>query len=307
LYAVVFAAGVARGFAEPAAAALEAQVVPREMLVKSSTLMATCWLSTSVIGPFLAGILYAVSWLAILGMSPTPIPQQAEDESIWESVATGVRYVWNDQILLGSMALDLFAVLFGGAIALLPVFADEVLNAGPVGRGFLNAALPTGALLTLLIANLHPPVKHAGRNLFISVAAFGVAMIVFALSKSIVVSVIALFIAGIGDGVSVVIRRAILRLLSPDQLRGRIAAVSMIFIGSSNELGALESGVAASILGTVTSVWAGGIVTLLIVAGAALLAPRLRRLSLEPSTNVETERKLDPLAGVLPVDQTDHG
>ncbi|HWA98413.1 MAG TPA: MFS transporter [Pirellulales bacterium] len=313
LYAVVFVAGIARGFAEPAASALEAQVVPWEMLVHSSTLMATCWMTAAVIGPLVGGVafkalgaaptyagiavLYMAGRTAVGRMAARPVGDTSEHESIWASVSQGVRYVVRDQVLLGSMALDLFAVLFGGAIALLPVFASDILHVDSVGLGMLNAAPTSGALLTMLWATRRPPVKHAGRNLFLAVAGFGVAMIVFALSTSFWLSMVALFASGVFDGVSVVIRRSILRLLSPEHLRGRIAAVSMIFIGSSNELGALESGVAASLLGTVRSVWLGGIVTLVVVAGAAILAPKLRQLSLDPKVaarrDAEVDRQMD--------------
>ena len=197
---------------------------------------------------------------------------------MWESVAAGVRYVFHDQVLLGSMALDLFAVLFGGAIALLPVFARDILHVGPVGLGVLNAAPTTGALITMLWATRHPPVKHAGRNLFLAVAAFGVAMIVFAVSTSMILSVAMLFLSGMFDGVSVIIRRSIVRLLSPDHLRGRIASVGMIFIGSSNEIGMFESGLAAKLMGTVPSVIFGGVMTLATVAFTFWKAPELRRL-----------------------------
>ncbi|HEV2971900.1 MAG TPA: MFS transporter [Pirellulales bacterium] len=309
LYAVVFIAGIARGFAEPAAGALEPQLVPRDLLINSSTLMATCWLIGAIIGPLAAGVafatlgaawtfvgialLYLLAWLSILRIRPRPIPAAPPGESVWESVATGVRYVFGDQVLFGSMSLDLFAVLFGGVIALLPVFAHDILFVGPIGLGVLNAAPTTGALLTMLWATRHPPVKHAGRNLFLAVAAFGVTMIVFALSKSMALSVAMLFLSGVFDGVSVIIRRSIVRLLSPEHLRGRIAAVNMIFVGSSNEFGALESGVAATLLGTVPSVWAGGVVTLLIVATAAALAPKLRRLSLDPHSVIERDAQVD--------------
>jgi MFS family permease len=182
---------------------------------------------------------------------------------------------------MGSMALDLFAVLFGGAIALLPVFASkEFLNVGPVGLGFLNAAPNAGAFLTMLLATRFPPMKRAGPTLFFAVAAFGICMIVFALSTSFVLSLVMLFFSGVFDGISVVIRRAIVRLLSPDHLRGRIAAVSMVFIGSSNELGAFESGFAAGLLGVRRSVWLGGLVTMAVVGLTALVAPRLRSLDL---------------------------
>jgi MFS family permease len=313
LYGVVFLAGIARGFAEPAAAALEAQVVPWELLINSSTLMAGCWMSAAVIGPLVGGVafarfgaawtfvgvgaFYAIAWISVSRISPRPPATAATNESVWESVATGVRYVIGNQVMLGSMALDLFAVLFGGAIALLPVFASDILKVGPIGLGILNAAPTTGALLAMLWCSRHPPVRHAGRNLFWAVAGFGVSMIVFAFSRSFTLSVLALAFSGMFDGISVVIRRGIMRLLSPDHLRGRIASVSMIFIGSSNELGAFESGVAAALLGTARSVWLGGIVTLLVVVVAAAFTPELRRLSLDPSQvirrDVEVDEELD--------------
>jgi len=309
LYGVVFIAGIARGFAEPAAVALEAQLVPWEILVNSSTLMASCWTTAAVVGPLWGGFayqqsgpaktylaiacLYAISWAAITRISPRPRPPSPDGESVWQSVSEGVRYVLSDQVLLGSMSLDLFAVLFGGAIALLPVFARDILEVGPSGLGMLNAAPTAGALVTMLIASRHPPVRHAGRNLILAVAGFGVSMIVFALSRSFWLSMVALMFSGVFDGMSVIIRRAIIRLFSPDRLRGRIASVSMIFIGSSNELGAFESGITASWLGTVRSVCIGGILTLVVVATAALRAPKLRRLSLDPRQVVRRDEEID--------------
>jgi MFS family permease len=305
LYAVVFFAGISRGFAEPAAAALEAQVVPWEILINSSTLMASCWMTAAVAGPLAGGfayqhlgpsktylgiaILYALSRVAVTRIAPRPRPPAPEGESVWQSVSEGVRYVLGDEILWGSMSLDLFAVLFGGAIALLPIFARDILHVGPSGLGMLNAAPTTGALLTMLWANRRPPVRHAGRNLFLAVAGFGVSMIVFALSRSFWLSMVALMFSGVFDGVSVVIRR----LLSPDRLRGRIASVSMIFIGSSNELGAFESGITAAWLGTVRSVWIGGIVTLVVMAISGVAAPKLRRLSLDPGQVVRRDAEID--------------
>lgn len=296
LYTVIFLAGIARGFGEPAASAVEAEVVPREVYVNASAWMASAWLSCAVLGPVIAGITYAYvgpigtyvlialffacSWTAASGIGPKPPHQPAAEESIWESISIGVKFVAGNQILVASMALDLFAVLFGGAIALLPVFAKDILHVDAVGLGFLNAAPSAGAFAIMLWATLHPPLRNAGRTLLISVFCFGIAMIVFALSTNIILSMIMLTLSGVFDGISVVIRRAILRLESPARLRGRIAAVSMIFIGSSNELGALESGVAASLLGTVPSVWMGGVVTLLVVAFTAWKAPKLRRLQM---------------------------
>ncbi len=308
LYGVVFVAGIARGFAEPAAGALEAQLVPRELLIHSSTLMASCWQIAAAVGSAAAGAalqfagaewtfvgiaaLFGLAWLSISRVAPRPVPDAVAGESVWQSVSAGVRYVFRDQILFGSMSLDLFAVLFGGAVALLPVFARDILFVGPVGLGILTAAPQLGAIAMMLFAARHPPVKHAGRNLFLAVAAFGVTMIVFAISTSMALSVAMLFLSGAFDAVSVIIRRSIVRLMSPEHLRGRIAAVSMIFIGSSNEIGALESGVAANLMGTVPSICAGGAVTLLIVAAAAALAPKLRRLSLDPHRVAELDADL---------------
>jgi MFS family permease len=296
LYAAMFIVGIARSFAGPAISALEAQVVPPQLIVKSATWFASTWLTASVTGPVIAGYvfdllgptatyllftaLYGVSWLAVMRLSPRPVPPPPEEESVWRSIQIGVTYVARDQVLLGSMALDLFAVLFGGAIAILPVFADQILHVGAEELGYLRAAPNAGALVTMLIATRYPPMKNAGIKLLVAVAGFGVSMLVFALSQNFYLSLAALSVSGICDGVSVVIRKSAVRLLSPNHLRGRIAAVSLIFIGSSNELGALESGLAASWLGTVPSVLAGGTLTLVVVALAAILAPKLRRLQL---------------------------
>jgi MFS family permease len=296
LYAVVFAVGVARGFAEPAVAAFEAQVVPRELYVSAAALQSSVWQGCAIIGPALGGVaygllgasatygaiagFYACAGLAVVFISPRPTPPRVAGESVFRSIALGVTYVFRDQVLVGSMALDLFAVLFGGAIALLPVFATDILHVGPAKFGLLNAAPSMGALLVMLWSTRHPPVKHAGRNLMLSVAGFGVSIIVFAFSENYWLSLAALTFSGAFDGVSMVIRKSILRIMSPDHLRGRISAVSSIFIGSSNEIGAFESGVAARLLGTVQSVWLGGVVTLLVVALTAVTASRLRRLDL---------------------------
>jgi MFS family permease len=309
LFGVVFVAGIARGFADPAAQALEAQVVPFEILINSSTLMASCWMTAAVVGPLVGGfsyqhlgsawtfggiaVLYALAWVAITLIAPRPRPAPPEGESVWQSVAVGVRYVLHDEILLGSMSLDLFAVLFGGAIAMLPIFARDILKVDATGLGMLNAAPTLGALVAVLFASRRPPVRHAGRTLFLAVAGFGVSMIVFALSRTFWLSMVALAFSGLFDGLSVVIRRAINRLFSPDHLRGRIASVTTIFIGASNELGAFESGMMAALLGTVRSVWVGGILTLVVVALAGLKAPKLRRLSLDPSQITRRDAQID--------------
>ncbi|MBC7807296.1 MAG: MFS transporter [Akkermansiaceae bacterium] len=302
LYAVVFLAGIARGFSGPAFSAFEAQVVPREQLLQASGYLTATSQTFGILGPALGGVVYdlagpRVAYFLIAGLiavgliclmtipsMPVAAPEKnAKDEpaeTIWESIAIGVRFVFGTPALVGSMALDLFAVLFGGAIALLPIFAKDILHVGAGGLGLLNAAPSIGALSATLWASRYPPLHHAGRNLLLSVGAFGVSIIVFALSKNLALSLVALFLSGVFDGINMVIRKTIIRLLSPNHMRGRIAAVSMIFVGSSNEIGALESGVAANFLGTARSVWLGGIVTLMIVAGTAYFAPGLRNLRL---------------------------
>jgi len=297
LYAVIFLAGIARGFSGPASGAFEAQVVPRELQVGSATYLSSVWTGCSIIGPALAGFsydllgtyktylllagLFSLSLISVSRIAPKPVPPAIEGESIWESIAIGIRYVFSTPALVGSMALDLFAVLFGGAMALLPIFAHDILHVGARGLGFLTAAPSAGALLASLAATRFPPGKNAGRNLILCVAAFGVSMIIFANSTNFYLTLTALFFSGVFDGISVVIRSAILRLYSPEPLRGRINAVSMIFIGSSNEIGAFESGVTARLLGTERSVWLGGVVTLLVVGITAAISPSLRRLSLD--------------------------
>ncbi len=303
LYAAMFVVGIGRSFAGPALSALEAQVVPVQLIVKSATWFASTWLTAAVVGPLVGGFaiayfgplttyliiasLYAVAWFAAMQISPQPHVEPRDHESVWQSITSGIAYVFSNQPLLGSMSLDLFAVLFGGVVALLPVYAKEILFVDAFRLGVLRAAPHTGALLTMLIATRHPPVRHAGRNLLLAVAAFGASILIFAVSTNFYLSLVMLFLSGMFDGISVVIRRAIVRLLSPNYLRGRIAAVSLIFIGYSNELGALESGLAAAWLGTIPSVLAGGTVTLIVVGITTVLAPKLRHLRLDrvPTAN----------------------
>jgi MFS family permease len=318
LYAVVFVAGIARGFSDPAVAAFESQVVPRELYVGTAALQASVWQGCAIIGPAIGGIAYGLigvtatygmiavlffcAWISVWRIPPRPLPPAPAREPIFRSIALGVRYVFGNQILVGSMALDLFAVLFGGAIALLPVFSQDILHCGPERFGLLNAAPSVGALLIMLWSTRHPPVRRAGRNLILSVFGFGISMIVFAFSTNFWLSIFALAASGGLDGISMVIRKSILRIMSPDHLRGRISAVSSIFIGSSNEIGAFESGVAAKYLGTVRSVWLGGVVTLLVVAVAAAVAPRLRRLDLTavPSEDSDHELFANSIDAVVP-------
>ena len=297
LFAVGFLLGVVRAFEDPAVSGLEAQVVPEHMVVPGMALMATTGRLAGVLGPVLGGFCYAavgpsatyagiagVFALALLALLPVPDsaqpPTEDDERGALVSIVEGVRFVLRDQILLGSMMLDLFAVFFGGATALLPAVATDVLHVGPVGFGVLRGASAAGSLLAALTAGRLLPERRAGAALLWVIGGFGVSIIVFGLSTLIWLSFLALFVAGFCDGMSVVVRRAILRLGSPEGMRGRIAAVKSVFVGSSNELGAFESGVAASVMGVTAAVWSGGVATLLIVAATAVLAPRLRRLDL---------------------------
>ncbi|MBI4431927.1 MAG: MFS transporter [Candidatus Omnitrophica bacterium] len=293
LYGVIFLAGVARGFAEPAAAAFEAQIVPKELTVNASSWISSTWLASAVVGPALIGFIFdawgaAVSYLSIAAgfvaawvctfLIPARLLVSPQRASIFRGIGVGWQFVWKHPVLLNALMLDLFAVFFGGAVALLPIYADEILRVGARGLGFLNAAPSFGALVTMLWATRQAPLAHAGRNLLLTVAGFGISILVFAFSKNFWLSMISLFFSGVFDGVSVVIRRSMVRLLSPEHLRGRVAATNFIFISSSNELGAFESGMLASWIGTIPCVAVGGVITLVVVGVTAAFAPKLRQL-----------------------------
>lgn len=296
IYSVVFVIGFAIGFYRPAASAFEQQVIPANQAARGVSLISSVWMIGGIAGGPIAG--FSIDWLGIpttylliailmtiaalcfTQIPSKPVPPPTVGETIWQSLTQGVRYVFRNQVLVGSMALDLFAVLFGGAMALLPIFAEDILHVGASGLGILRTAPAIGALLVMAIATRRPPTKHAGRNLLWCVGGFGVSMIVFGLSQNFLLSMVALFFSGVFDGVSMIIREVIVRVFSPEQMRGRIASVSWIFIGASNELGAFESGVVAKLLGTAPSVIAGGSVTLLVVAAVAATLPQLRHLKM---------------------------
>jgi len=222
--------------------------------------------------------LMVAALLAIARIAHAPAAREPTGESVLESLAGGIRFVWGHPVVLGALALDLFSVLFGGATALLPVFADQILHVGPQGLGLLRAAPAVGAVVTSLWLAHRPPLRRAGRTLLINVALFGVSMIVFGLSRSFPLSLTALVASGMVDTVSVVVRSTLLQVLTPEHLLGRVSSVNAIFIGSSNEIGAFESGVAAKLLGTVPSVVVGGLATLAVVAVTSARVPELRRL-----------------------------
>jgi len=297
ILAVIFVTGIASGFERPALTALEAQVVPREQAARGVSTLSSVSQAGAILGPAAGGIAIAVigipatyaviavllvaSTACLWTIAPKPVPPPVEGEPFVESLLGGIRYVRRTPALVGSMALDLFAVFFGGAIALLPIYATDILHVGAIGLGVLRTAPSIGALLVMLIATRRPPSGHAGRTLLICVAGFGVSMIVFGASTVFWLSLVALFVSGVTDGISMIIRNTILRVLSPERIRGRVASVNWVFIGASNELGAFESGVAARVFGTVPSVVGGGILTLGVVAATAWLVPSLRSLNLE--------------------------
>ena len=300
LYSVIFAAGIARGFADPANSAFEAQVVPKEITVNGASWIASVWVGCSVLGPAIIGFVFEawgaygsyllitgffiLSWLFTIAIGPKPQIMPQHKEPFLKSVTTGWRFVLNHQPLWGAMTLDLIAVLFGGVIALLPIYANDILHVGASGLGLLNAATSVGALSMMLYATKHPPIAKAGRNLLLTVAGFGVSILIFGFSKNFILSLAALALSGVFDGISMVIRRSMVRLLSPDDMRGRISAVSWIFICSSNELGAFESGMVAAAIGTIPCVAIGGVITLGVVALTAYIAPQLRNLRFDLKT-----------------------
>lgn len=300
---VIFVTGIASGFERPALSAFEAQVIPREQAVQGVSYQASVSQTGAILGPALGGIavaiigvtwtygviaiLLAVSTVFLFVIPRKPMPAPVAGESVVESLLGGIRYVSRTPALIGSMALDLFAVFFGGAIALLPIFATDILHVGPIGLGLMRTAPSVGALGVMLIATRRPPSRHAGRTLLICVAGFGVSMIVFGLSTTFALSMFALFVSGVTDGLSMIIRSTILRVLSPERIRGRVASVNWVFIGASNELGAFESGISARLFGTVPTVVAGGILTLGVVGAVALLVPSLRGLDLDTAEPTE--------------------
>jgi len=296
IYAAIALGGVVRAFFAPVNMSLLARVLRREQFARGAGVGSVNMQMALVIGPALGGVLVATSGktaaylvaaafallaaIAVITIRVTEPPPPAERAPIFKSIGEGLRFVFNHQIVLGAQALDMFSVLFGGAVALLPAFISEILHAGPEALGILRAAPAAGAVLVGLWLTRHPPQRHAGRLLLCVVAGFGVCIIGFALSKSFWISALMLMLSGMCDGVSVVLRSTILQLATPDHLRGRVSSINGIFIGSSNELGAFESGLAARLLGLVPSVVFGGCMTLLVVGATALLAPKLRRLDL---------------------------
>ncbi|TDR28838.1 MFS transporter [Hydromonas duriensis] len=302
IYAAIALSGLARAFLSPVYNTLLVQLVERENYAKAAGIGSAVFQFAQILGPTIGGLLvafgsptsaYAITALcALTGMlalmrlkrhvtsNPKP-PQSGDIKAIFTSIQQGLQFVFKNEVLLSALALDMFAVLFGGAMALLPAFVNDVLHQGPETLGLLRAAPAVGAIAMGIYLTRNPINRHAGKILLSCVAAFGMCMIVFALSKTLWLSALALALSGMFDSVSVVLRSTILQLTTPDDMRGRVSAINGLFIGSSNEIGAFESGVTAAWLGLVPSVVAGALVTLGIVAVTAKIAPKLRRLHIQ--------------------------
>jgi MFS family permease len=293
IYAVVCVSGLARSFFQPARTALGADIVPRETYANAVTWRSSLWQFAAVVGPAAGGVIYGFSGarlayiveailcltaLALFGqIAYTRHPVVGSEGTIGENLTIGIRFLMTQPELLGAQLLDLFSVLFGGALALLPIFASEILHTGPESLGVLRAAPAAGAVLVSVFL-IHRRIRKAGPMLFFCVAGFGLCWILFALSRLFWLSLALLVISGMVDNVSVVIRSTILTLRTPQHMLGRVSAVNQIFVGSSNEIGSFESGVAAKLLGTVRSVIFGGMVTLGVVGVTAWKIPPLRKL-----------------------------
>lgn len=297
IYFMVFLGGIVRSFLGPTIFSLLSLIVPKKVYSNAATWSSSVWQVGSVVGPAVAG--FSIHWIgvhwslciviafsifsiiALTQIESKPILNKKIGEPVKESLKAGVRFVFTNPAILSSLSLDMFAVLFGGAVALLPIFAQDILKVGPEGFGVLRAAPAVGAFITMFVSAYVPMNKNAGMKLLIAIFGFGVCIIVFGLSTLYWLSVVALFFSGIFDGISVVIRQTILQLKTPDDMRGRVSAVNSIFVGSSNELGAFESGVTAKLMGTVTAVVFGGSMTLLTVLVTGIASPTFRKLDLQ--------------------------
>jgi MFS family permease len=300
IFITIFLTGLSRGILMPAHTALIGQLVDKRDYANAATWSSANWQIGAVMGPAIGGLIYGFSSISVAYSSIFIIylislyminrvqikhiirtVQIAGEEDIFSRIREGIRFVMKSPELLGAFSLDMFAVLFGGAVAMLPVFASDILHVGPQGLGFLRACPALGAIMMSFYLMFNPPVRNSGRTLLLAVSAFGLCMIGFAFSHVFWLSALLLLLSGLFDNVSVVIRGTILQLYTPEHMRGRVASVNSIFIGSSNELGAFESGMTAKLMGLVPSVAFGGIMTLIVVATTAKINPVLRKLSLK--------------------------
>ncbi|MCD8407074.1 MFS transporter [Tenacibaculum dicentrarchi] len=307
IYGLVFFGGLLRSFFGPTIFSLIGLIVPKKLYPNAATWSSSTWQMASVLGPAFAG--FTISWigvhwslcivfslvlfsfLMVFFIDKKPILNPKIGEPILKSLQEGIHFVFKTKAILGAITLDMISVLFGGAVALLPIYAQDILKVGPEGFGALRAAPAIGAFLTMLVTAYIPISKNAGLKLLAAIFGFGICIIIFGLSSIFWISIVALFFSGITDGVSMVIRQTILQLKTPDNMRGRVASVNSMFVGSSNELGAFESGVTAKLMGTVTAVVFGGTMTLITVMTTGVLNPTLRKLDL--SEDLDSHEKME--------------
>ena len=301
IYIMIFFIGITRGFYSPTAFALMAQIIPKEHYTNSSTWNSGSWQIASIMGPAVGGLLYAfsgitacflviVTFLAlalgcILFFVKNYPAYFVPKENIFKSLSEGIQFVFKSRMILGALSLDMFSIFFGGAVALMPIFAHDILKVGAEGLGFMRAAPAFGAVITMFILAKYPPMNKPWRNLLLAVAGFGISIICFGLSRNFYLTLLCLFFEGAFDSVSVIIRSTILQILTPEEMRGRVSAVNGIFINSSNEIGAFESGATARLMGTIPSVIFGGSMTILIVIFTYFKTKRLVPLSLKQINN----------------------
>tara|TARA_R110002124_G_scaffold70635_6_gene189342 strand:- start:1611 stop:2888 length:1278 start_codon:yes stop_codon:yes gene_type:complete len=296
IYGLVFFGGFLRSFFSPTIFSLIALIVPKKLYPNAATWSSSTWQMASVLGPAFAGFLIlwiGVHWslCVVFGMvlfsfglvffiKKKPILNPNIGEPVLQSLKEGIKFVYKTKAIFGAITLDMISVLFGGAVALLPIYAQDILKVGPQGFGALRAAPAVGAFLTMFVTAYIPISKNAGKKLLFAIFGFGVCIIIFGVSTIFWISLIALFFSGVTDGVSMVIRQTILQLKTPDHMRGRVSSVNSMFVGSSNELGAFESGFTAKIMGTVTAVVFGGTMTLITVITTGIVSPSFRALDL---------------------------
>lgn len=303
VYALVFLGGIVRSFLGPTIFSLFALIIPKKVYANAATWSSSVWQFGGVMGPAVGG--FAINWIGVHGsmfmifalslialivlfqIPKKPILNPNIGENIFKSLREGVRFVWNTKVILNALSLDMIAVLFGGAVALLPIYAQDILQVGPEGFGILRASPAVGALIMMFTSAYFPLTKNAGIKLLGAIFGFGICIIIFGVSTIFWVSAIALFLSGVLDGVSMIIRQTILQLKTPDAMRGRVASVNSMFVGSSNELGAFESGLTAKLMGTVTAVVFGGSMTLITVFITGAISPKFRKLDLQ-ETSEET-------------------
>jgi MFS family permease len=297
IFFIIFFTGIARSFSGPASFGLAAQIVPREVYQSSITWASAAWQSGAVLGPAVGGILLgklgitytfaiiviflSIAVISILQIQKKPIQFVPKGETVYQSAIQGLKFVFANKVILSCISLDLFAVLFGGAVALLPVYAKDILHVGAEGLGWLRASQAVGAIIMLLILAYYPIRKHAGLILLAAVFGFGVFIILFGISTIFWFSMFCLIMSGALDGISVSVRHTIIQMSTPDNMRGRVSAVNSMFIGSSNEIGEFESGATAAAMGTIPAVIFGGCMTCLVVIVTYFISPSIRKMELK--------------------------